>query len=145
MGTKNKPGNFDCYASAEPDEPMFTLLARDRLAGHLVSLWSKMRYGDHEAASVVFHDMMAKHLGHYQVEPDAPKAEEAMECTTLYGTQRKTGVGFNAPLVLGGRMRHDWRKRYDLMRRLTRLSNERGRSWKPAGASVVETLAKYSK
>lgn len=21
MGTKNNPGNFDCYANAEPDEP----------------------------------------------------------------------------------------------------------------------------
>lgn len=57
------------------------LLARDRLAGHLVSLWSKMRYGDFEAARVVFNDMLVKHLGHYQVEPDVPKAEEAMDCS----------------------------------------------------------------
>lgn len=31
MGTKNNPGAFDCYANAEPDEPMFVLLARDLL------------------------------------------------------------------------------------------------------------------
>lgn len=43
MGTKNKPGEFDCYANAEPDEPMFILLARDPLAPLLVSLWAKMR------------------------------------------------------------------------------------------------------
>ena len=81
MGTKNNPGKWDCYENAEHDEPMFVLLARDRLAGHLVSLWSKMRYGDLEAAQVVFHDMLTKHLGHYQVEPDVPKAQEAMDCS----------------------------------------------------------------
>ena len=81
MGTKNNPGKFDCYANAEPNEPMFVLLARDRLAGHLVSLWSKVRYGDPEAAQVVFNDMLVKHLGHYQVAPDVPKAEEAMDCS----------------------------------------------------------------
>jgi hypothetical protein len=31
MGTKSNPGPFDCYAKAEPDEPMFVLLARDPL------------------------------------------------------------------------------------------------------------------
>ena len=29
MATKTKPGAFDCYSKAEPDEPVFTLLARD--------------------------------------------------------------------------------------------------------------------
>jgi hypothetical protein len=29
MGTKQNPGEFDCYANALPDEPMFVLLARD--------------------------------------------------------------------------------------------------------------------
>ena len=43
MGTKLKPGKFDCYANAEPDEPMFVLLARDPLAPMLVRLWSDMR------------------------------------------------------------------------------------------------------
>ena len=32
MGTKNNPGQFDCYRNAEPDEPMFVLLARDERA-----------------------------------------------------------------------------------------------------------------
>ena len=29
MGTKNRPGLFDCYDAALPDEPSFHLLARD--------------------------------------------------------------------------------------------------------------------
>lgn len=43
MATKNDPGQFDCYASAAPDEPMFILLARDPLAPILVRLWSELR------------------------------------------------------------------------------------------------------
>src|SRR5260370_1328762 len=81
MGTKNKPGKFDCYANAEPDEPMFVLLGRDRLAAHLVSIWSKVRMGDMEAAGVVFLDMMAKHAVAYGIEPDVDKASEAMDCS----------------------------------------------------------------
>lgn len=40
MGTKNNPGEFDCYANAKPDEPMFVLLARDRLAPSIVRNWA---------------------------------------------------------------------------------------------------------
>ena len=43
MGTKNNPGHFDCYANAEPDEPMFILLARDPDAPTLVELWANIR------------------------------------------------------------------------------------------------------
>jgi hypothetical protein len=43
MGTKNNPGEFDCYAAAAPDEPMFILLARDPLAPILVDLWAMLR------------------------------------------------------------------------------------------------------
>ena len=43
MGTKNNPGKYDCYAKAEPDEPMFILLARDPLASILVDLWADLR------------------------------------------------------------------------------------------------------
>lgn len=39
MGTKNQPGEFDCYANAEPDEPMFVLLARDLKAPHAIEAW----------------------------------------------------------------------------------------------------------
>lgn len=43
MGTKNNPGKFDCYAAAEPDEPMFVLLGRDPVAGSLVRAWVRVR------------------------------------------------------------------------------------------------------
>lgn len=43
MGTKNKPGTFDCYNAAEPDEPMFILLGRDPLAPALVEEWANQR------------------------------------------------------------------------------------------------------
>lgn len=43
MGTKNNPGNFDCYANAAPDEPMFILLGRDRTAPSLVDIWAEHR------------------------------------------------------------------------------------------------------
>lgn len=40
MGTKNKPDKFNDYASAEPDEPMFILLARDPTASRVVQEWA---------------------------------------------------------------------------------------------------------
>jgi len=48
MGTKNNPGNFDCYENADPDEPMFVLLARDKHAPTLVWLWAALRELDQE-------------------------------------------------------------------------------------------------
>lgn len=43
MGTKNDPGEFDCYANALPDEPMFILLGRDPSAPDLVNEWADLR------------------------------------------------------------------------------------------------------
>jgi hypothetical protein len=43
MSTKNNPGNFDCYKNAEPDEPMFVLLGRDKHAARLVRQWATLR------------------------------------------------------------------------------------------------------
>ena len=40
MGSKNEPGDFDCYHNALPDEPMFVLLARDPFAPALVEDWA---------------------------------------------------------------------------------------------------------
>lgn len=53
MGTKNKPGQFDCYANAAPDEPMFVLLARDRHAPVLVKLWALLRERSNEDEQVI--------------------------------------------------------------------------------------------
>jgi len=46
MGTKNNPGAYDCYANALPDEPTFTLLARDPDFFRLVRKWAKRRSQD---------------------------------------------------------------------------------------------------
>lgn len=43
MGTKNNPAEFDCYANALPDEPMFILLARDPAAPDIVEQWARGR------------------------------------------------------------------------------------------------------
>jgi hypothetical protein len=51
MGTKNNPGKFDCYEKAEPDEPMFVLLARDPLAPALVEAWASEHLRRQPAAS----------------------------------------------------------------------------------------------
>ena len=40
MGSKNEPGEFDCYANALPDEPMFILLGRDPSAPDLIERWA---------------------------------------------------------------------------------------------------------
>lgn len=53
MGTKNNPGRYDCYANAEPDEPMFILLGRDPDAPRLVREWAKARSQRGEDASKV--------------------------------------------------------------------------------------------
>jgi len=60
MGTKNNPTANDCYAKAEPDEPMFVLLGRDKHAPTLVWLWSVLRELDEE--------------------PQPEKIKEAQEC-----------------------------------------------------------------
>lgn len=43
MGSKNNPGDFDCYGNALPDEPMFILLARDPMGPKLVDDWAADR------------------------------------------------------------------------------------------------------
>lgn len=48
MATKNNPGQFDCYANAVPDEPMFVLLGRDRHAPTLVRIWALLRAREKE-------------------------------------------------------------------------------------------------
>jgi hypothetical protein len=45
MGTKNNPGDYDCYAKAGLDEPIFTLRANDPLAPALVRVWCTLARG----------------------------------------------------------------------------------------------------
>lgn len=98
MGTKNNPGKFDCYHKAEPDEPMFVLLGRDPQAAHLVSIWSKLRAGDTEAARAVFdhliEGMVYGHLTNYPRPgtTDMEKAIEAVDCALAMFNFRKARV-----------------------------------------------------
>lgn len=96
MGTKNNPGKFDCYEKADPDEPMFVLLGRDPMAAHLVSIWSKLRYGDHEAAFTVFmslRKLVDEDLGYPRdYANDVEKAQEAMECSLAMFEWQKKGT-----------------------------------------------------
>ena len=57
-----------------------------------------------------------------------------------YGTNRKTGVGFNHPRVLEGRLQYDYRRYYDLMRRIMQ-KKEQPRWFKKR--SLVEALREY--
>jgi len=42
MATKAHPGKYDCHAKAEPNEPLFIILGRDRFAEHLVRIWAAL-------------------------------------------------------------------------------------------------------
>lgn len=46
MGTKNNPGKYDCYNKAGPDEPLFTLRAKDPEAPRLVRQWASEAEAD---------------------------------------------------------------------------------------------------
>lgn len=46
MGTKEEPGDFDCYHNALPGEPIFVLLARDPDFHRLVMKWARRRSQD---------------------------------------------------------------------------------------------------
>lgn len=66
MGTKNNPGRYDCYANAEPDEPMFILLGRDPTASLVVTFWRSLK-------------LQMKEDGTSQMSEQ--KLEEARECS----------------------------------------------------------------
>lgn len=42
MSTLNNPGPRDCLAKAEPDEPYFVLLGRDRASPASIRIWSHL-------------------------------------------------------------------------------------------------------
>ena len=115
MGTKNNPGAFDCYANAEPDEPMFILLARDKHAPTLVWSWAALRELDRE---------------------DPAKVQEARQCmanmlTWQHDHGRKTiGIG-HAALV--GSM--------ELVRVVNWLMKERGEPAQNGPTTVDEMRA----
>jgi hypothetical protein len=78
MSTKNNPGEWDCYSKAEPDEPMFVLLARDESAHLLVLAWAHARMGNSQQA--IHCVMTASQIGKHKPAPDIRKINEAMDC-----------------------------------------------------------------
>jgi hypothetical protein len=79
MGTKEKPGQFDCYELALPDEPMFILLARDPSAPATVEAWALRRLG------------MIRN-GQASLD-DAAKATEAFVCANQMRNWRQNNNG----------------------------------------------------
>jgi hypothetical protein len=67
MGSREKPGEYD--AAAEPDEPTFTLVARDPHAPEAVEIWALLR-------------VTAIATGAYP-ESDLPKVVEALHCADM--------------------------------------------------------------
>jgi hypothetical protein len=77
MGTKENPGPYDAMAKAEPDEPYFTLLARDPDASTLIREWATRRYQRGERGDVTMEalgvaDEMDKWAIKYNERPRAP-------------------------------------------------------------------------
>lgn len=82
MGTKNNPGEFDCYAKAGPDEPIFTLRAKDPFAADMVELWRLLAIGDICGAVSSFNDLVQIAVGfpHKDMDYDSDKSQEAYAC-----------------------------------------------------------------
>lgn len=79
MGTKNEPGEFDCYSNALPDEPMFILLGRDPWAPDLVEKWAERRARDISLGC--------------RPQSDLPMVDEAMFCARKMREWRKANEG----------------------------------------------------
>lgn len=93
MGTKNNPGEFDCYDNAKPDEPMFILLGRDALAPYLVEIWAAIRAGNRNYARQVFRDLMVgPQSSVYVLHPEDRKPAEAQKCSAAMVEWRKSAA-----------------------------------------------------
>ena len=79
MGTKNNPGDFDCYSNALPDEPMFVLLARDPDAAEATRYWAGLR---------------ARRIDQGKApSSDEPMVSEALRCVENMQTWRRENDG----------------------------------------------------
>lgn len=94
MGTKTDPGQFDCHSKAEPDEPLFTLLARDPLAPGLVAIWAALNSGHFSAAGAFFNDLAQRAIS---LPPERKeKTDEAFRCAAtmeLWLREREASPG----------------------------------------------------
>jgi hypothetical protein len=79
MGTKENPGKFDYHDKALPDEPTFTLLARDPDFAELVQLWATKR--------------MARIRCGDAPTQDTVKVDEALSCASDGAMWRRHNYG----------------------------------------------------
>lgn len=79
MGTKSNPGEYECYAKAGPDEPIFTLRAKDVSAPYLVEIWVAVRRGQFAQARRRLSAMIADQRVQKLVG-ECDKFDEALEC-----------------------------------------------------------------
>ena len=79
MGTKANPGQFDCYAAAADDEPLFVLRANDPLAPSLLRIWVELRDMNFPWTTVL--PRARKH--------EADKLREALQCADAMAAWRK--------------------------------------------------------
>ena len=79
MGTKNNPAEYDCYANALPDEPIFIFLARDLSAPLCVEAWATYR-------------KRAIALGFKPIS-DMAMVDEALQCANNMREWRKKNDG----------------------------------------------------
>ena len=70
MGTKNNPGQFDCYSKADGDEPIFVLRGKDPVAANLVREWVHRRLMYELATKGVASEDMNKFSEALQVAKD---------------------------------------------------------------------------
>lgn len=87
MGTKANPAPNDCYVKAMPNEPLFTLLARDIHAPEVIRFWAQLRGDDIDM----------------RLAPGADQAmiAEALACANAMEVWREQNDGkWRAPLPL---------------------------------------------
>jgi hypothetical protein len=94
MGTKNNPGQFDCYAKADPDEPIFTLRANDPNASDFVAMWAALRMGDLPQVVHCFDYIVTANHSRLQegVKSSDEKTEEAFRCANDMRAWRRKKV-----------------------------------------------------
>lgn len=103
MSTKNNPNKaFDCYFNAEPDEPMFILLGRDRMAPALVEIWASLRQAAGEPVHVVQEaiqcvDAMRQWL--YAHQRQEVRALDTLPADVLVAALQRRGFTVTAPEV----------------------------------------------
>lgn len=72
MGTRSKPGKYDCLNKLHPNEPFFVLRGNDKLAPRLIAAWA-------DAAE--------------QMGTPLPKVQEARQCgQDMLAWQRAQGT-----------------------------------------------------